>query len=246
MDNWEDILIKDFYDIEENVEDFLKSLSVSQPANTMSPTSEQIIEQSNSSNENLAAGVSSVELQHEGPEEIATVGTDHEACEIAEGSELVANNDSEHIMSDNPTSLSNENTAQNPKHVSTHDNKKPEPKYILSSPQPFDSRIDDLIEFKETVLPTEVLSMSVAEALYKLEVSKDIPSIKLMKYDSNLLNYVEFIERFKMLIHDKPDLSDDMRIAQLKMHVTGKAERTISGLGSQGEMYATALKTIKE
>ena len=56
------------------------------------------------------------------------------------------------------------------------------------------------------------------------------------------LTYVEFIE----LIHDKPHLSDDMRIAQLKMHVTGKAERTISGLGSQGKMYATALKTIKK
>ena len=246
MDNWEDILIKDFYDIEENVEDFLKSLSVSQPANAMSPTSEQIIEQSNSSNENLAAGVSSVELQHEGPEEIATVRTDHEAGEIAEGSELVANNDSEHTMSENLPSLSNENTGQNPEHVSAHGNKKPEPKYILSSPQPFDSWIDDLIEFKETVLPNEVSNMSVAEALYKLEASKDIPNIKLMKYDGDPLNYVEFIERFKLLIHDKPHLSDDMRIAQLKMHVTGKAERTISGLGSQGKMYATALKTIKE
>ena len=30
------------------------------------------------------------------------------------------------------------------------------------------------------------------------------------------------------------------------MHVTGDAERTISGLGLQGVMYATALKTLKE
>ena len=34
-------------------------------------------------------------------------------------------------------------------------------------------------------------------------------------------------------------------MTQLKMHVTGKTERTISGTGSQGIMYATVLKTIK-
>ena len=35
-------------------------------------------------------------------------------------------------------------------------------------------------------------------------------------------------------------------MAQLKMHVRGKTERTISGIGSQGIMYTTVLKTIKE
>ena len=35
-------------------------------------------------------------------------------------------------------------------------------------------------------------------------------------------------------------------MAQLKMHVRGKTERTISGIGSQGIMYPTVLKTIKE
>jgi hypothetical protein len=88
--------------------------------------------------------------------------------------------------------------------------------------------------------------MSIAEALYKLEASKDIPTVKLIKYDGNSLTYVEFIERFKLHIHDKPHLSDDMRMVQLKMHLIGNAERAVSGLGSQGTMYATALKTLKE
>lgn len=35
-------------------------------------------------------------------------------------------------------------------------------------------------------------------------------------------------------------------MAQLKMHLIGNAERVISGLGSQGTMYATALKCVKE
>ena len=37
-----------------------------------------------------------------------------------------------------------------------------------------------------------------------------------------------------------------MRMVQLKMHVTGDVARTISGLGSQGIIYATALKTLKD
>ena len=34
-------------------------------------------------------------------------------------------------------------------------------------------------------------------------------------------------------------------MVQLKMHLIGNAERAVSGLGSQGIMYATALKTLK-
>ena len=46
--------------------------------------------------------------------------------------------------------------------------------------------------------------------------------------------------------YDKPHLSDDMRMVQLKMHLIGNPERAVSGLGSQGTMYATALKILKE
>jgi hypothetical protein len=129
---------------------------------------------------------------------------------------------------------------KNPVSVSAGGVLKPKPNYDLSSPQSFDSWIDNLIEFKETSLPTEMSQMSIAEALYKLEASKDIPNIKLMKYDGNPLTYVEFIQSFKLLIHDKPHLSDDVRMTQLRMHVIGNAERILSGLGSQGTMYATA------
>ena len=77
-----------------------------------------------------------------------------------------------------------------------------------------------------------------ADALYKLEASKDIRILKLTTFNGNPLRYVEFIEQLKIRIHDKCHLTDDMRMVQLKMHVTGNAARTISGLGSQGIMYA--------
>jgi len=49
-----------------------------------------------------------------------------------------------------------------------------------------------------------------------------------------------------MHIHDKPHLTDDTRMMQLRMHITGDAARTMSGLGLQGIMHATALKPLKE
>ena len=60
-----------------------------------------------------------------------------------------------------------------------------------------------------------------------------------------ILTYVEFLERFKLHIHDKPHLTGDVRMVQLKMHLIGNTECTVSGLDSQGIMYATALKTLK-
>ena len=111
---------------------------------------------------------------------------------------------------------------------------------------PFDAWIDDLVEFKETELPRSNEDISVADALHRLEASKDIPSVKLCVFDGNPLCYVEFIETFKIHVHDKKHLTDNMRMVQLKMHLSKESEKVISGLGCGGIMYATALKLIKE
>ena len=42
LEDWEDVLVQDIYDIKDYVEEFLKSTAVSQPANAMSQISEQI------------------------------------------------------------------------------------------------------------------------------------------------------------------------------------------------------------
>lgn len=99
----------------------------------------------------------------------------------------------------------------------------------------------------ETKLPTRLSrDMTVADALYRLETSKDIPDVKLSKFDGNPLKYVEFLETFKIHVHNKCHLTDDMRMVQMKTHVAGEAEKGISGLGCGGIMYATALKTLQE
>ena len=227
-------LTNDFYDIKENIETFHQSLSEQELANTMSLSKEQISEKSGIiDNGNVAAGGSNIKLNDVAPSASAVIETQSQSNDDSTANEPVVNEDSGILES---SKLQNACDSLKPK--SNYHN--------LLSPQAFDTWIDDLVEFKETTLPDNMSQMSIAEALYKLEVGKDIPSIQLIKYDGNPLTYVEFIERFKLLIHDKPHLSDDVRMAQLKMHLIGHAERVISGLGSQGTMYATALKSIKE
>ena len=71
MDDWEDVLTNDFYDVEETVENFLQSISEPKPANTMSLTSEQTSEQSmtNNSASSVDAGGSSEEINNTAPGE---------------------------------------------------------------------------------------------------------------------------------------------------------------------------------
>lgn len=109
----------------------------------------------------------------------------------------------------------------------------------------FDSWIDELSEYQMTI-PRREEDISIAEALYRLEASKDMPQIKLCQFDGDPTKYVEFVESFKLHIHDKKYLNNDIKMLQLKMHVSGNAERAVAGLGSGGVMYPTALKLLKE
>ncbi|XP_046566481.1 uncharacterized protein LOC124275051 [Haliotis rubra] len=95
------------------------------------------------------------------------------------------------------------------------------------------------------ILQTHPQIHRISHNLTPLEASKDIPTVTLGKFDGNPLEYVNFIEKFKIHIHNKPHLSDD-RMMQLRMHVSGDAERAISGLGSSGTMCATAVKILQD
>ena len=90
---------------------------------------------------------------------------------------------------------------------------------------PFDAWIDDLVEFQETVLPAAVTTnLTIAEVLLKLEANKDIPSITIPDFDGDPLSYTDFVDHFKIHIHDKTHLTDDARMIQLRMRIKGEAE----------------------
>ena len=86
----------------------------------------------------------------------------------------------------------------------------------------FNHWIDELTEFEETKIVPKVggAQVSIEDALIKLEANRDIPNVVLSKFSGDPLGYADFIDRFKIHIHDKPHLTDDVRMIQLKMHTT--------------------------
>ena len=138
MDIWEDILTNEFYDIEENVEEFLQSFSVPKHANATSLTNEQIYEQSNTNSNNIieAGRGSIVESNNTVPDEIPAL--EPQTGDIAQICELVVN---KNLGSE--SNKPSEVMKKNPVSVSAGGILKPKPNYELSSPQSFDSLIDN-------------------------------------------------------------------------------------------------------
>ena len=110
----------------------------------------------------------------------------------------------------------------------------------------FDAWIDDLVEFHDTALPSTIANITIADAQLKLEANKDILSITLPECDWDPLSYMDFVDHFKIHIHDKLYLTDDEQMIQLRMLIKGEAERALASLGLKGIMYTTALKSLKE
>ena len=75
----------------------------------------------------------------------------------------------------------------------------------------FDFWIDDLVELKETSLSnSNPETVTIADALFKFEARKDIPSIQLPLCNGDALSYTEFTEKFKIHIHDKVRCTSQM------------------------------------
>ncbi|KAK6165297.1 hypothetical protein SNE40_022248 [Patella caerulea] len=217
LDQWEDELTSDIFDIEEELEDYLNRDAIS------------------SQRENEVAEIRNISPP---PEQNTTQDQTSPAVEI-----LTSDNQSPQAdkVPESPLVMNHSPSWTSPSSEQSH----PVSKEKVTS---VDSWIDELVEFQETNLPRENQQFTIAESLFKLESSRDIPSIQINKFDGNPLHYVDFIECFQIQIHNKTHLNDNARMSQLKSHLTrtGDAARVLSGMGSQGTMNTTALKTLKQ
>ena len=223
MDKWENDLKNDVYSMEEEIEAYLSTILL--PAASQN----QHVSQSMQSMPNMPP----LEYSESSP------GINVDNNLLNELNETALENQVSQVSL---ISLEQQNVGPSP--IQSSQNTTQFNPALKTSSHCFDAWIDDLTEFNEIVFPKSSQAVSVSDVLYKLEASRDKPTIKLPKFGGNALSYGNFIDRFKIHIHDKPHLSDDMLMIQLKMHVTGDAERAISGLESKGVMYATALKIL--
>ena len=167
LDKWENELANDVYSMEEEVEQYLSTFSFSGASQLQSP----------STTENMQSMQDMSPL--EGPEIQLVSNVDNNPvsevhdCVVSQGNENLQINEALSV----PTVL--EQSSLSPISVSRTPNVNPA---LKVNSRLFDAWIDDLTEFNETVLPKSTQAFSIADALYKLEASRNKLTIQLSKF----------------------------------------------------------------
>ena len=88
-------------------------------------------------------------------------------------------------------------------------------------------------------------ALSITDALKKKLESRHLPPVHLLTFDGNPTKWPEFIENFKMGVHNKVSFTNSMRMKRLLSVLKGEAKRAVKGIGTNGIFYPIALKLLK-
>ena len=123
--------------------------------------------------------------------------------------------------------------------------KNPDKSSSVSKKRPTDSFIDELVEYQETFISSEVNFLSAQKVLQREFVSRNLPPIELKRFNGDPEQWPEFIENFYSRVHRMASLDDYLRMDRLLSVLEGEAKRSIQSVGSSRIFYVTALKTLK-
>ena len=126
----------------------------------------------------------------------------------------------------------------NVKNLTSNDQQK------ISVNEPIDKFIDNLTEGVETKLK-DITVLTTSEILRWEYESRNLPAIELQRFDGTPAKWPEFIENFKIRVHNKLTFDDNTRMERLLSVLDGEAKRSIQTIGCNGIFYASALKTLK-
>ena len=88
-------------------------------------------------------------------------------------------------------------------------------------------------------------NITVAADLQQELETRHLSPIDLITFDSNPLNWPEFIQNFKERVHLKKSFSDSMRMERLLSVLKGEVKNSIISIGTNGLFYVSALKSLK-
>ena len=88
-------------------------------------------------------------------------------------------------------------------------------------------------------------NITVAADLQQELETRHLSPIDLIPFDSNPLNWPEFIQNFKERVHLKKSFSDSMRMERLLSVLKGEAKNSIISIGTNGLFYVSTLKSLK-
>ena len=76
-------------------------------------------------------------------------------------------------------------------------------------------------------------------------MQQSLPRIKIPLFDGSPLYWVEFIIKFKDIVHSRSFLSDPQKLTYLHQHLIGEAKRVVQGLANDQRGYVFSLKRLK-
>jgi hypothetical protein len=83
------------------------------------------------------------------------------------------------------------------------------------------------------------------DSVLSIESQRDLPAIKIPKFDGSPLQWPKFIEHFYEQVHSKLGLTDNRRMDLLMSQLEGDDKHFIVGIGSSGRYYAEVLIELK-
>ena len=76
-------------------------------------------------------------------------------------------------------------------------------------------------------------------------IQQHLPKVELPKFGGEPLEWVEFIVKFRDIVHDQYYLTDCQRLQLLLQHLTGEAKRSVKGYSNDRGGYVMSLKKLK-
>ena len=107
-----------------------------------------------------------------------------------------------------------------------------------------DSWIDDL-DMNRASAPCGITPGITADVTMGYLVQQSLPRVQIPEFDGSASLWIEFITKFRDMVHLPAYLSDSQRKTYLIQHLGGKAKRAVMAYKNDWRGYVLALKRLK-
>ena len=103
----------------------------------------------------------------------------------------------------------------------------------------------DILKVGELEVKTDIQDTINPEMTMSWFIQQSLPRMQVPKFDGNPMKWIDFITKFKELVHDQSYLNNNQRFIYLMQHMDGEAKRALKAFSSSKVGYILALKRLK-
>ena len=131
-----------------------------------------------------------------------------------------------------------------PIHINSYYHKEDPIKYEIESVRnkSIDSWIDELNPYETELIDKNTTNQDITMAWL---LQQNLPRIEIPIFNGSPLKWVEFVIKFKEIVHNHVYLSNTQKLHYLQQHVSGIAKRAILGFANDERGYVLSLKRLK-